>query len=183
MIKRRTFLASAMAAAATTALPRRSQSAGLAPFKLFDTHAHFYTNQPDKYPFNATGARYGAEKMIAKATAKPMTPQEKLRQEPPRTEERGRVLPFMPRAARSPNDKRLCEQSRSPVPDLSRFQRLPQDEDYGHRMLMNLLAFAVLSVMVLFGVWIADNMSERARGEDCILLGRTSCAPIPVPPG
>jgi hypothetical protein len=111
-----------------------------------------------------------------------MTPQEKLRQEPLRTEERGRVLPFMPRAARSPNDKRLREQSRSPVPDLSRFQRLPQDEDYGHRMLMNLLAFAVLSVMVLFGVWIADNMSERAKGQDCVLIGRTNCAPIPVPP-
>ena len=75
MIKRRSFLASTVAAAATAALPRLSFSAGLAPFKLFDTHAHFYTNQPDKYPFNAKGARYGAEKMIAKATAKPMTPE------------------------------------------------------------------------------------------------------------
>ena len=57
------------------AAPLWASAQRLAPFKLFDTHAHFYTNQPDKYPFQATGARYGAERMIAKATAKPMTPE------------------------------------------------------------------------------------------------------------
>ena len=73
MIKRRTFVASAVAAAAASALPRGSFAAA-AGVKLFDTHAHFYTNEPEKYPFNATGARYGAERMIAKATAHPMNP-------------------------------------------------------------------------------------------------------------
>jgi hypothetical protein len=106
-----------------------------------------------------------------------MTPQETQR-----TEERGRVLPFRPRAARSRSEKLLRDQARSPVPDLSRFHRQPDDEDYGHRMLMNVLAFAVLSVMIFFGVWIADNMTQRATGQDCVLLGRTNCAPIPVPP-
>jgi L-fuconolactonase len=75
MIDRRSFLATTVAAAAAASLPQRSFSAGLAPFKMFDTHAHFYTNQADKYPFNPTGARYGAERMIAKATAQPMTPE------------------------------------------------------------------------------------------------------------
>jgi hypothetical protein len=103
-------------------------------------------------------------------------------QESLETEERGRVLPFRPRAVRPRNGQLPREQARSPVPDLSRFQRLPQDEDYGHRMLMNALAFAVLSVMVFFGVWIADNMMQRTKVQDCVLLGRTNCAPIPVPP-
>jgi hypothetical protein len=107
----------------------------------------------------------------------PMAPQE-----PARNEERGRVLPFRPRAARTRNEKLSREQARSPVPDLSRFHQLPEDDDYEHRMLMNALAFAVLAVMVFFGVWIADNMTERAKGQDCILLGRTNCMPIPVPP-
>jgi hypothetical protein len=49
-------------------------------------------------------------------------------------------------------------------------------------MLMNALAFAVLSVMVFFGVWIADNMTQRAKDQDCVLLDRNNCAPIPVPP-
>jgi L-fuconolactonase len=75
MLKRRTFLASSLAAAAAASLPEAAFSKPLAPFKLFDTHAHFYTNEPDKYPFNAKGARYGAERMIAKAMAKPMTPE------------------------------------------------------------------------------------------------------------
>jgi predicted TIM-barrel fold metal-dependent hydrolase len=75
MMQRRTFIASALATAGAASLPEMGFSKGLAPFKMFDTHAHFYTNQPDKYPFQATGARYGAEKMIAKATARPMTPE------------------------------------------------------------------------------------------------------------
>lgn len=72
---RRQFIASSLALAGAAALPRRGAAAGLAPFPLFDTHAHFYTNQPDRYPFNARGARYGAERMIAKAMAKPMNPE------------------------------------------------------------------------------------------------------------
>jgi hypothetical protein len=107
----------------------------------------------------------------------PMAPQE-----PARNEERGRVLPFRPRAARTRNEKLSREQARSPVPDLSRFHQLSEDDDYEHRMLMNALAFAVLTVMVFFGVWIADNMTERAQVQDCILLGRNNCVPIPVPP-
>ncbi|MFO7324515.1 MAG: amidohydrolase family protein [Pseudomonadota bacterium] len=75
MMQRRSFIASSIALAAASALPERTRGAGLAPFPLFDTHAHFYTNQPDKYPFNARGARYGAERMIEKAMNNPMTPE------------------------------------------------------------------------------------------------------------
>jgi predicted TIM-barrel fold metal-dependent hydrolase len=73
MMKRRTFIVSTLATAAAASLPRESVGAQ-STVKLFDTHAHFYTNEPEKYPFNATGARYGAERMIAKATANPMNP-------------------------------------------------------------------------------------------------------------
>ncbi len=73
IIKRRTFLAGTAASAAAASLP--AFSAESAPFRMFDTHAHFYTNEPDKYPFNAAGSRYGPERMIAKATANPMTPE------------------------------------------------------------------------------------------------------------
>ena len=74
-MKRRTFVTSTLAAAAATSLPGAAFSKPLAPFKLYDTHAHFYTNEPDKYPFQAKGARYGAERMIAKAMATPMKPE------------------------------------------------------------------------------------------------------------
>jgi predicted TIM-barrel fold metal-dependent hydrolase len=75
MMKRRTFIVNSLAAAAAASLPRSILGADLAPFKLYDTHAHFYTNEPDKYPFNAKGARYGPDRMIAKAMANPITPE------------------------------------------------------------------------------------------------------------
>lgn len=75
MMKRRTFLTSSFAVAAAASLPDLAFSKPLAPFKLYDTHAHFYSNDLEKYPFNARGSRYGAERMIAKATAAPMTPE------------------------------------------------------------------------------------------------------------
>lgn len=74
MLKRRSFLTASVAGAAAAALPVSGFGADLAPFKLFDTHAHFYTNEPDQYPFNASRSRYGAERMIAKAMARPMNP-------------------------------------------------------------------------------------------------------------
>jgi predicted TIM-barrel fold metal-dependent hydrolase len=75
MMKRRSFIVNSLAAVAAVSLPKSVLGADLAPFKLYDTHAHFYTNEPDKYPFNAKGARYGPEKMIAKAMANPITPE------------------------------------------------------------------------------------------------------------
>ena len=101
---------------------------------------------------------------------------------PSKNEEKGRVLPFRPRATRSWNDKlRLRDQPRSPVADLSKYSRGPEDDDYRHRMMMNLLAFLALSLIIYCGIWIADNMSQRAKNQDCVLIGRTNCAPIPYP--
>jgi len=78
MFHRRTLLKSGLAAAAVSALPFRAFGQANrvnAPFPIYDTHAHFYTYEPQKYPFQAQGARYGAERMIAKAKAKPITPE------------------------------------------------------------------------------------------------------------
>jgi L-fuconolactonase len=74
MMKRRTFIASTLAAAGAASLSRETFSAAPAP-KLFDTHCHFYTNDVAKYKLNPTGARYGAEVMTKKVMDKPMTPE------------------------------------------------------------------------------------------------------------
>jgi predicted TIM-barrel fold metal-dependent hydrolase len=77
MITRRTALGSAAATAALAALPRGAQAHVIEPpFKLFDTHAHFYTNDVDKYPFDSRTSRYGPEVMVAKAMRFPQTPKE-----------------------------------------------------------------------------------------------------------
>ena len=82
-----------------------------------------------------------------------------------RNRRKGRVLPFRPRAPHSWNAKlRLQDRSRSPVRDLSKYSRGPEEDDYPHRMLMNLLAFLVLSFIVGCGIWLADNMSYYKQG-------------------
>jgi predicted TIM-barrel fold metal-dependent hydrolase len=77
MLRRRTFLGSALGAAAVTTFSRGAFAHVIQPsFKLFDTHAHFYTNDVDKYPFKASRSRYGPEIMVAKAMRFPQTPRE-----------------------------------------------------------------------------------------------------------
>ena len=76
---------------------------------------------------------------------------------------------------------RLRDQSRSPVNDLSKFSRGSEEDDYPHRMFMNLLAFLVLSFIVGCGVWLADNLSEQNKDQDCGRISRTYCVPMPGP--
>ena len=76
-MRRRTFLGTALGAAAVSTLPKAAFGHIITPsFKLYDTHAHFYTNDVDKYPFNARSSRYGPEIMVAKAMRFPQTPKE-----------------------------------------------------------------------------------------------------------
>lgn len=61
-----------------------------------------------------------------------------------------------------------------------------QDEvvDYRQRMLMNVIAVAVVAFLVSTGVWLADTIADMERDQDCMMQGRVNCAPIelPVPP-
>lgn len=103
-------------------------------------------------------------------------------QEPSKDEEKGRVLPFRPRASQSWNAKlRLRDQPRGPVDDLSKYSRPPDEDEYRHRMVMNLLAFLVLALIVYCGIWLTTTMSQMRRDQDCVLSGRTNCAPIREP--
>jgi hypothetical protein len=90
------------------------------------------------------------------------------------------VLPFRPRASRSWNDKLRLREPRSPVNDLSRYTRSPEQDDYRHQMFLNLLAFLVLSLLVCCGVWLTDNLSRSTKPRDCVLTGQTNCASIQV---
>ena len=82
MIERRTVLATALAATAFGSMSRSASAMGAKPkdrtFKLFDCHGHFYTDDWRKYPFNAKTARYGPERMVAKAMENPMTAEKVL---------------------------------------------------------------------------------------------------------
>ena len=76
---------------------------------------------------------------------------------------------------------RLRDQMRSPVDDLKKYSRGPDDDNFRHRMMVNLLAFGVLAFIVFCGIWLANTMSEMRKNQDCVLSGRTNCAPIRCP--
>jgi hypothetical protein len=59
-------------------------------------------------------------------------------------------------------------------------QALEEDENYPHRMLMNVIAVVVVSVLIGVGVWLADTIADMERDQDCVLQGRQNCAPIEV---
>jgi len=103
-------------------------------------------------------------------------------QEQQRDEEKGRIILFRPRIPRARNDNlRRPGPLRSPVEDLSKYEQARENESYRHRMVNNLLAFAVLSLIVYCGIWLANTMAQLRTDQDCALMGRTNCAPIRVP--
>jgi hypothetical protein len=67
--------------------------------------------------------------------------------------------------------------------DLARYEREAEEEpiNYRHRMLMNVIAVAIVTVLVGMGVWLADTIAEMERNQDCVLQGRQNCAPIEIP--
>ena len=80
----------------------------------------------------------------------------------------------------------LASSTSQPIDDdLDDFARFEQDQDepidYRHRMVMNLIALAILVSLVGLGVWIADTISDLQREQDCLMQGRSNCAPIEVP--
>jgi hypothetical protein len=95
----------------------------------------------------------------------------------------GQILKFEPRR---PDKSFFAAATRQPVgDDLDDFAQFEQEQDepidYRHRMIMNLIALAILISLVGLGVWIADIISDLQRDQDCLMQGRSNCAPIELP--
>lgn len=66
------------------------------------------------------------------------------------------------------------------------FAPYEQDRDdivvnYRHRALMNVIALAIVTCLVGAGVWIADTIAAIQRDQDCVIQGRSNCAPVELP--
>ena len=64
--------------------------------------------------------------------------------------------------------------------DLKKFQHSGETDDYRHRMTMNVAGLAVVTVLIIAAIWIADSLAEMRRSQDCALGGR-ACAKVAVP--
>jgi hypothetical protein len=97
------------------------------------------------------------------------------------------VLKFRPRTSAhppgrpdEPGDQANIRQAAN---DLSRYER-PRDEpdDFRHRMLANVAAFAFTVALTAIGIWLAMSIADLRKTQDCVLMGRHDCARISVAP-
>jgi hypothetical protein len=94
----------------------------------------------------------------------------------------GQILKFEPRSPGKPFFVAGTPPVEDDHDDFARFEQ-EHDEpiDYRHRMIMNLIAVSILISLVVVGVWIADAITDLQREQDCLMQGRSNCAPIEVP--
>jgi hypothetical protein len=67
----------------------------------------------------------------------------------------------------------------SPVEGLEKYvHRNEQADDDRHRMIGNVVASAILLFLIVCGVWLSDTIIRMRNSQDCVLSGRSNCAPI-----
>jgi len=118
-------------------------------------------------------------------------------QRPIATEEEHQVLQFRPRSAlQSPPVQTPASRGNSFVTplhsaseppalsrlDLSRYEK-PREEadDFRHRMLANIAAFAFTVALTAVGIWLAISIADLRKTQDCVLMGRRDCVRISTP--
>ena len=67
-----------------------------------------------------------------------------------------------------------------PFDDLAQYEVADRNIDYRRRMLLNVIAIAVVVMLMGVGVWIADTIGAMEKVQDCAMQGRQNCAPIAV---
>ncbi len=107
-------------------------------------------------------------------------------QRPIATEDEHRVLQFPPRNPGQPRDLQT-EAAVPPQPeaaeagplDLARYERTREvPDEFRHRMLANIAAFAFTVALLAIGIWLAMSISDMRKTQDCVLMGRRDCARI-----
>ena len=88
-----------------------------------------------------------------------------------------RVVKFRPRTSAEPPG-RLPQDLLPQAADLSRYERVGEPDDFRHRMLANLAAFAFTVALTAIGIWLALSIAELRKNQDCVLMGRRDCAQI-----
>ena len=103
------------------------------------------------------------------------------RPEPRHDGKLGQVLQFRQRrrgAPKIPEEAGPVSQTEPAfIDDLARYEE-DAPIDYRQRTLMNVIAMAIVTLLVAAGVWIADTIAVMEKDEDCLMQGRANCAPI-----
>jgi hypothetical protein len=93
-------------------------------------------------------------------------------QRPITSDDEHRVLKFQPRTSAHPPGRPQAQDTRE-ANDLSRFERARDEpDDFRHRMLANVAAFAFTVALIAIGIWLALSIAELRKTQDCVLMGR-----------
>ncbi len=95
------------------------------------------------------------------------------------TEDDRRVVPFRPRA-HSARGSSWRQPPTPPAGGFAKYEGGEGDDNYRHRMMINLAALVFTIALTIAGVWLAMQIAELRKKEDCILSGRHNCNPIDV---
>jgi hypothetical protein len=110
-------------------------------------------------------------------------------QQPIGSDEEHRVLKFRPRTLAhppgqggEPGRRALHEAGRRTPEVVSRVEQDGEEpDDFRHRMLANLAAFAFTVALMAIGIWLAISIADLRKTQDCVLMGRRDCAHISTP--
>ena len=130
----------------------------------------------------------GCEARRARATQDQDVPElaDVKTQQPIVSDEEHRVLKFRPRTLAHPPGRRGDQDheadTRHEPNDLSRYERdRSEPDDFRHRMLANIAAFAFTVALTAIGIWLAMSIADLRKTQDCVLMGRRDCARISTP--
>lgn len=71
---------------------------------------------------------------------------------------------------------------RTPKPERPPIMPEPDPEEDRRRVRSNLAALIFAGLLVVVGLYLVRVLAEKSRLEDCLMSGRTNCAPIQAPP-
>jgi len=104
-------------------------------------------------------------------------------QAPDQSDRGNRVIKFTPRTRSTappppgPALPQNLEMARQHV-RVARDAGLTDQDEFRHRMLINLAAFVFTAALTAAGIWLAISIADLRQTQDCVLSGRRICAPV-----
>lgn len=102
------------------------------------------------------------------------------KQQPRRDSNAGPIVLFPARHSRTKQKAWQENASRSDLQEtevagLHQYEQSGEPDDYPHRMIVNLAAFALILVLTLAGIWLAEQFALLRKHQDCAFTGRKNC--------
>ena len=101
------------------------------------------------------------------------------------TDDDHQVIPFRPQRTSTARQgwqwpRGVSKPAVPPVQGLAKYEGGEVDDNYRHRMMVNFAALAVTVALGVAGIWLAIQIADMRKNQDCYLSGRRNCTPIDV---